>query len=145
MAHAFLLWLQPLEGAARRLDLGISIRQACSGLMPVLATMAVLLLRVANPIARLELYYLPSLTANPKRLTNFNGQVTALSLGKVEKIEWTNDEFTMDGVLTYPPDFAAGRTYPLVLRLFHGGPNSASKESFGTLPQQLAARGWLVF
>src|SRR5262245_65563144 len=50
----------------------------------------------------------------------------------------------MDGVLTYPPDFAPGHAYPLVLYV-HGGPAAASKESFGVLPQLLAARGWVVF
>ena len=89
-------------------------------------------------------YYLSSLTAQPKRLTNFHGEIAALALGKTEKIEWTNDGFTMDGVLTYPPDFVAGRTYPLVL-FIHGGPAAASIESFNTRAQLMAARGWLIF
>ena len=49
-----------------------------------------------------------------------------------------------DGVVTYPPDFAAGRKYPLVLYV-HGGPRSASKESFSSRAQLLAAQGWVVF
>jgi dipeptidyl aminopeptidase/acylaminoacyl peptidase len=50
----------------------------------------------------------------------------------------------MDGVLTYPPDFTAGRKYPLVLYI-HGGPRSASKEAFSSRAQLLAAQGWIVF
>jgi dipeptidyl aminopeptidase/acylaminoacyl peptidase len=46
--------------------------------------------------------------------------------------------------LTFPPDFAAGRSYPLVL-IIHGGPTSASTEGFRPLPQLFAARGFVVF
>jgi len=35
----------------------------------------------------------------------------------------------MDGVVTYPPDFAPNRKYPLVLYV-HGGPRFGSKEVF---------------
>ncbi|MFN7928804.1 MAG: S9 family peptidase [Blastocatellia bacterium] len=138
------LWLQPLEGTARKLDLGninpggsfwIDASVSNDGAVAFIGT---------EPQRPAELYYLSSPTAKPKRLTDFNGQITAYALGKVEKVEWTNDEFKLDGVVTYPPDFAAGRTYPLVLYV-HGGPAAASKESFGTLPQLLAARGWVVF
>ena len=47
-------------------------------------------------------------------------------------------------MVTYPPDFSAGRKYPLVLYV-HGGPRSASKEAFSSRAQLLAAQGWVVF
>ena len=138
------LWLQPLEGAARKLDLGAINPGGSFWIDASLSNDGALAFTGTEPHRPAELYYLSSPTAKPKRLTDFNGQITALALGKVEKVEWTNDEYKLDGVVTYPPDFAAGRTYPLVLYV-HGGPAAASKESFGTLPQLFAARGWVVF
>ena len=46
-------------------------------------------------------------------------------------------------MLITPPGFTAGRTYPLVV-VIHGGPTSASIETFSTRAQLMAARGWLV-
>ena len=92
-----------------------------------------------------ELYYLASASGPVKRLTDFNQEVAALELGKTETIEWQGpDGFHMDGVVTYPPDFAPGRKYPLVLYI-HGGPRSASKEVFSARAQLLAANGWVIF
>ncbi len=142
------LWLQPLEGAARKLELGAINPGGSFWIDASLSNDGALAFTGSEPQRPAELYYLSSPSAKPKRLTDFNGQITAYALGKVEKVEWTNDEFKLDGVVTYPPDFVAdstnGRTYPLVLYV-HGGPAAASKESFGTLPQLLAARGWVVF
>ena len=135
------LWRQPLDGTAQRLELG--------NINPVATDASIskegaLAFTGSEPNRPAELYYLPSVTAQPKRLTDFNGQIPALSLGKTEKIEWTNDGFKLDGVLTYPPDFVQGQTYPLVLSI-HGGPNQTSTESFSISVQLMAARGWLVF
>ncbi|MFN0123629.1 MAG: S9 family peptidase [Blastocatellia bacterium] len=138
------LWLQPLDGAAQRLDLGNVNPGGSFWIDASAGNSGALAFTGSEPHRPGELYYLSAPTARPKRLTDFNGHIAALSLGKVEKVEWTNDEFRMDGVVTYPPDFAPGRTYPLVLYV-HGGPAAASKESFGALPQLLAARGWVVF
>ncbi|MDX2029688.1 MAG: S9 family peptidase [Blastocatellia bacterium] len=140
----FTMWQQPLEGAARRIDLGAINPGGSFWLDASVSNDGGLALTGSEPHRPTELYYLPSLTSKPKRLTDFNQQFTSLSLGKVEKIEWTNDEFKMDGVITYPPDFAPGRTYPLVLYI-HGGPASASKEVFSERAQLLAARGWVIF
>ena len=138
------LWLQPLEGAARRIDLG-SVNPAGSFWVEAsISNDGALAFTGSEPQRPTELYYLSSPAAKPKRLTDFNAQVTAFSLGKVEKVEWTNEEFKMDGVVTYPPDFAPGRTYPLVLYI-HGGPTAASKESFNERAQLMAARGWIIF
>lgn len=138
------LWLQPLEGAARRLDLGNVNPAGSYWIEASVSNDGALAFTGSEPQRPVELYYLSSPTAKPKRLTDFNGVTAALSLGKVEKIEWTNDDFRMDGVLTFPPDFKAGQTYPLVLYI-HGGPRSSSKESFNERGQLLAARGWIVF
>ena len=83
-------------------------------------------------------------TATPKRLTNVNADIAALSLGKTEVITWKSDNFTHNGTLTYPPDFSAGRKYPLVL-VIHGGPRAASLQTFAVNAQIMAAKGWVVF
>lgn len=138
------LWLQPLDGTAHKLDLGNVNPNVAFWVDASVSNYGALAFTGSEPYRPTELYYLSSLNAKPKRLTDFNGQIAALALGKVEKIEWTNDDFKMDGVLTYPPDFVMGRTYPLVLYI-HGGPAAASRESFAPMPQSLAARGWVVF
>src|SRR5260370_39649505 len=92
-----------------------------------------------------ELYYLPSATGPVKRLTDFNQEVASLDLGKTETINWEGrDGFDMDGVVTYPADFAPNRKYPLVLYV-PGGRRSASKEVFSARAQLLAANGWIIF
>jgi dipeptidyl aminopeptidase/acylaminoacyl peptidase len=91
-----------------------------------------------------ELYYLASPDATPRRLTSYNDTTAALALGRMEEVTWGNEGWNENGILVYPPDFSAERKYPLVL-LIHGGPESASKTSFGSLPQYLASHGWLVF
>ena len=93
----------------------------------------------------LELYYMSSPSAPPRQLTRFNESVAALALGKVEPIEWQGpDGWHEDGTLIYPPDFAPGKKYPLVL-LIHGGPEWASTEAFNEWGQLIAAHGYAVF
>lgn len=92
-----------------------------------------------------ELYYMASASDRPRRLTNFNAEIAALSFGKTERVEWHGpDGFNEDGVLTYPPDFDKTKKYPLVL-LIHGGPRSASIEAFGFLTKYLASHDYVVF
>ena len=47
-------------------------------------------------------------------------------------------------MLTYPPEFSKDKKYPLVL-LIHGGPQASSTTSFSSLPQIIAAQGYVVF
>ncbi len=134
-------WRQPLTGTAGRLDLGrvnatnqFSVSR--NGRIAFIGTTAY------HPD---ELYILPSARARPRRLTDLNGFVDSLRLGRVSTVNWTvPGGFHEDGVLTYPVNFHAGRRYPLVL-VIHGGPESASIERFDPLVQLLAARGFLVF
>jgi dipeptidyl aminopeptidase/acylaminoacyl peptidase len=91
-----------------------------------------------------ELYYKASATAPLQRLTDLNKEIASLQLAKTDVVEWTNDEFKENGLLTYPPDFDASKKYPLVL-LIHGGPRAASLMGFSAQAQLMAAHGWLVF
>jgi dipeptidyl aminopeptidase/acylaminoacyl peptidase len=135
------LWVQPEEGALRRVDLG-PVVEAEEIALSRTGAIALVGSEAARPP---ELYLLDSPSATPRRLTDLNGAVAALSLGRTEGIEWpTSDGLRADGVVTYPPDFSTGRSWPLVLYI-HGGPTAASNEAFSELAQLMAARGWIVF
>jgi len=140
-------WLQPLEGEARRLDLG---NLNPDGFYSESFEMDVgkdgsIAFVGSHAHSPLELYYMSSPSAPPRQLTRFNESVAALALGKVEPIEWQGpDGWHEDGVLIYPPDFVPGKKYPLVL-FIHGGPEWASTEAFNEWGQLIAAHGYVVF
>ncbi|MFN8010802.1 MAG: S9 family peptidase [Holophagaceae bacterium] len=139
------LWLQPVDGAARRLDLGdvdpswsfwIDVTLAKTGAMAFTGRTA------THPT---ELYVMDSATSKPRRLTHFNDAIEGLRLGKAERITWKGPQGQLeDGVLTYPADYAPGRAYPLTF-VIHGGPQAASGTGFSSLNQLLAGRGFFVF
>jgi dipeptidyl aminopeptidase/acylaminoacyl peptidase len=133
-------YLQPINGAPRRLDLG-SVQPGGFTVSP-----EGMIVFVGNePTRPAELYVMASTSDRPKRLTSFNSSLDSLRLGKVEGITWKGPNgFDEDGVLVYPPDFQPGRTYPLVL-VIHGGPMGASTESFDPVAQIMAAQGWVIF
>src|SRR5260370_13498854 len=80
----------------------------------------------------------------PQRITDFNATAASLELGRSEPIQWVNEGFHADGIVTYPPEFSPAKKYPLVLYV-HGGPRSAWKQAFSRLGQLLAAQGWIIF
>jgi dipeptidyl aminopeptidase/acylaminoacyl peptidase len=135
------LWIQPLDGPARRLDTGSAIP---SGGITVSHSGQVALL-ASEPDRPAELYFISAPGSPLQRLTDFNAHIAALELGKQEPIRWRGaDNFDMDGILTYPPGYQTGRPYPLVLYI-HGGPRGASSMAFSDRAQWLAAHGWVVF
>ena len=145
------LWLQPLDGPAKKLDVD-GVTTASSFWVDVMVgargEMAFVGATKQRPA---ELYYKPTADAVPVRLTEFNAGLDALELGRVETLTWKTvdakgkpDGMEADGILTYPPEYVAGKKYPLVLYV-HGGPTASSKNAFGVFQQLLAAEGWLVF
>jgi dipeptidyl aminopeptidase/acylaminoacyl peptidase len=140
------LWIQPLDGAAaRRVPLGKICPASSFWVDVTVGHNGEIAFAGSEPQRPGELYYLSSAAGPVKRLTNFNDAIASLQLGKTEIVDWDgSDKFHLDGVVTYPTDFAAGRKYPLVLYV-HGGPRSASKEAFSSRAQLLAAEGWVVF
>lgn len=103
----------------------------------------------SEPQRPTELYYLASPSAQPVRLTDENAILAKARNGRIETIQWHNDGFEESGVLFYPPDYVAGKKYPLVLQI-HGGPIESSLASWRDtdwpgLPNYLAAHGYLVF
>jgi dipeptidyl aminopeptidase/acylaminoacyl peptidase len=91
-----------------------------------------------------EIYLLASPAAVPVRLTNFNGFIDRLQLGRVRAAHWRNDGFNEDGILTLPPGYDPHRGYPLVL-VVHGGPQGASTLGWNAQNQLFAAHGYIVF
>jgi dipeptidyl aminopeptidase/acylaminoacyl peptidase len=138
---AQVMWLQPLGGAAERLDLGgIHV----SSVPRVASTGTVAFIGRESQRAS-ELYVMEVGEWSPRRLTDFNKDLASKHLGAVETITWDGpDGFRQNGVLVYPPDFQEGERYPLVLSI-HGGPMGTSTEAFSTFHQILAAQGWVVF
>ncbi|MGH8127586.1 MAG: S9 family peptidase [Gammaproteobacteria bacterium] len=135
------LWVQPLHGKAHRIALG---NVEASGDMEV--SKSGLITFVGNTATHPdELYVMNSPDAKPRRLTDVNGFVDKLQLGRTTTVNWKGpNDFHEDGVLTYPVGYHKGKTYPLVLKI-HGGPEGASTVSFDGLTQLLANAGFLVF
>jgi dipeptidyl aminopeptidase/acylaminoacyl peptidase len=134
------LWVQPMEGNATKIDLGAvspggGLNVGKDGSIAFIATTA------EHPS---ELYYMAKGADVPVQLTHLQTVTEGMTLAKQETVHWKSDQFDVNGVLTYPLGYTAGKRYPLVLYI-HGGPNSASIQSFTPSSQILAAKGWLVF
>jgi dipeptidyl aminopeptidase/acylaminoacyl peptidase len=130
------LWLAR-GGKATRIDLGDLDPVAASVRGGSIAFTATTADRPA------ELFLLSGVGAKPVALTRVQTATDGMMLGRQETISWQSDGLTADGVLTYPPGHTPGEKLPLVLYI-HGGPVAASKQSFNTSAQILAAQGWLV-
>jgi len=138
------LWVQPLDGPARKIDLGDLSPSSSFFVDMTVGRDGALAFTASSPTSPTELYYMSSITGPVKRLTNVNTGIASLPLGRAEVINWTNEGFSENGILTLPPDFDPSRKYPLVL-IIHGGPRAASMRTFSGPAQLMAAKGWLVF
>jgi dipeptidyl aminopeptidase/acylaminoacyl peptidase len=138
-------WIQPIDGAARRLDTGELVINGAFGYdIAVADSSGTIAFTATTPDRPSELYVMETPTSKPRKLTDFNAWSRDVAWGKLERVTWKADSFVADGVVGYPPGFSAERKYPLVL-LVHGGPTSSSKVSFSSLAQLMAAEGWIVF
>jgi dipeptidyl aminopeptidase/acylaminoacyl peptidase len=138
------LWLQPLDGPARKLDLGKLTPSSSFWVDVAVGKDGAIAFTATDPSRPAELYYMSSPAASPKRLSNLNAEVAGLALGRTEVISWQSDGFTHNGIVTYPPDFSSNQKCPLVL-VIHGGPTAASLETFASQAQLMASKGWVVF
>jgi len=58
----------------------------------------------------------------PKKITSINANNISLPLGRTELIKWKGaDGLEVEGLLTYPLNYTAGKKVPLLLNI-HGGP-----------------------
>lgn len=139
------IWLQPIEGRARKLDLG-DVSPAWEFWVDMsLATDGGIAFAGYTANRPSEIYYLPAGGGPVRRLTSYNAEIESHAHAKVDRFSWKGpDGFQEDGVLVSPTQLTPGTRYPLVL-LIHGGPQAASTLSFTPLAQLLAARGYVVF
>jgi dipeptidyl aminopeptidase/acylaminoacyl peptidase len=138
------LWIQPLTGPAKRIDVGKVVATAPFWLDASMGPKGELAFTGTEPDRPSELYYLPSPNSHVERITSFNAEIASLDLGASETLDWDFEGYHMDGVVTYPPGFDKSKKYPLVLYI-HGGPRSASKDAFSSRTQLFASQGWIVF
>jgi dipeptidyl aminopeptidase/acylaminoacyl peptidase len=139
------LWLQSTSGAVEKLPLG-DVSPSWSFWVDVtVGRHGEIAFAGSTPNQPSELYYMANPNHPPKRLTNYNQEIGALTLGRTEGIEWQGpDKFHEDGVIVYPPGFQKDKKYPLVL-IIHGGPRAATTTQYSFLPQFLAAQDCVVF
>jgi len=136
------IWIQPRDGAARKVDLGEVNPSWEVWTEATVGKDGSMAFAGSTPT---QLYYLASPDAKPKRLTDFNHEIAALDLGRLDTLEWNGpDDFAEDGIVVYPPQFSRDKKYPLVIYI-HGGPQQASTTIFDFFPQLLASHGYVVF
>ena len=138
------LWLQPLEGAAKRIDTGDASPNSSFFVDMSVSSTGAIAFSGTSPTRPGELYYKAGPDAPVKRLTSVNDEIASLPLGKSEVVSYNFEKFDQNGILTFPPDFDPSKKYPMVL-LIHGGPRAASMMTFSAGAQLMAAKGWLVF
>jgi dipeptidyl aminopeptidase/acylaminoacyl peptidase len=139
------MWLQPLDGPARKLDLGDIDLSWSFWIDAMVGPKGDVAFTGSTPGHPTELYYLSSASATPRLLTHYNDWIASIHLGQPQSVAWEGPNgFHEDGILVPPPDFSREKKYPLVL-LIHGGPQASSTMGFSALPQILAAQGYLVF
>jgi len=139
------LWLAPLDGPARRLELG-DVNPAWSFFVDAtVGTNGSIAFVGSEPGRPPELFVMASPAAAPRRLTDLNAEIAGRDLGRVETFAWQGpDGWKEDGVVVLPPGLPPRARAPLVL-LIHGGPQAASTRAFSAPAQLLAAQGWAVF
>ena len=76
-----------------------------------------------------EVYRSPVSRPRPVRVTDMSAQLAGWPLGSSEVITWqSRDGAAIEGVLTMPPGYRPGTTYPLFV-VIHGGPTGTSRPS----------------
>jgi dipeptidyl aminopeptidase/acylaminoacyl peptidase len=76
--------------------------------------------------------YLLDRAAAPRRLTNVAPALSQRALGKSEVVEWRSlDGELQRGALIYPADYEAGKSYPLIVKVYGGSSISDHLNLFG--------------
>ncbi len=85
-------------------------------------------------------------TGKSRQLTRFNADLFAeIKLGQVKKVSFAGgDGGSLDGWITFPPDFDPAQTYPSIMEI-HGGPMAQYGHAFMHEFHYLAAQGYVVY
>src|SRR5579872_2102530 len=103
------LWIKPLAGPAKRIDLGDVQPYQAFWLDASVSKTGAIAFVASQAHHPSELYYLASPTATPKRLTSYNDTIASLDLGAVKPIAWSSEGFDEDGTVTLPPNYDASK------------------------------------
>ena len=93
--------------------------------------------------------YVATTGVQPRKLTDHNPEVHTLALGRSEVVRWkSTDGMEIEGLLIYPPDYQAGKSYP-TMAFIHGGPSGVWTQAFpaswGNYGHVWAGNGWVAF
>ena len=138
------LWIENLDGKASKIDLGAVSPSWSFWIDASVGKNESIAFVGSEPSQPSELYFLSNPKAKLIKLTDFNKEVKAMTLGKTETMYWENEGYKHCGIITYPVNYQKGKQYPLVL-VVHGGPNAASVENFSRFSQLLANENYFVF
>ncbi len=82
--------------------------------------------------------------AQPQRLFAEHASLAGFNLARAEPVTWKGaDNWDIEGVITYPHGYEAGRKYPMILQV-HGGPHGRYSATFNQGAQIWASRGYVV-
>jgi dipeptidyl aminopeptidase/acylaminoacyl peptidase len=138
------MWTMNLDGKITPINLGTVCPSWSFWMDATVSKTGAIALTGTEPNKPVELYYMASTSSKLVQLTEYNSEISKMTLGKTETIRWENDGLKHCGIVTYPANYEKGKKYPLVL-VIHGGPAAASVEMFSRFPQVLANEGYFVF
>ena len=138
------MWSMNLEGKTTPINLGNVCPSWSFWIDATVSKTGAIAFTGSEPNKPVELYFMASTTSKLVQLTDYNSEISKMTLGKTETIRWENDGLNHCGIVTYPTNYEKGKMYPLVL-IIHGGPNAASVEQFSRLAQIMANEGYFVF
>jgi dipeptidyl aminopeptidase/acylaminoacyl peptidase len=99
---------------------------------------------LSGPAQPTEIYKADLQFKNLSMITDHNAWLKDYALANAEVVKWKSKDGTeVEGVLTRPVGYEAGRKMPLLLNP-HGGPTAASTNGFNGTAQVLAANGFAV-
>ena len=100
---------------------------------------------VTDPAHPEDVFHSDLTFASLDKITDHNAWLTGYALGAVEVVKWksSKDGLEIDGIVTKPVDWDAGRKSPFLLYP-HGGPTGVSSLSFGIATQVMAANGYML-
>jgi dipeptidyl aminopeptidase/acylaminoacyl peptidase len=82
--------------------------------------------------------------AGRAQISKANASFDEFAVAKSEVVRWKGpDNFDVEGWITYPLDYQAGKKVPLILSI-HGGPYGANTARFDARAQIFAAHGYAV-
>ena len=99
---------------------------------------------VDNSMSPAEIWIVNISGSGRTRLSHANPQFDDFAVAKSEAVRWKGpDNFEVEGWLTYPLDYQAGKKVSMILNI-HGGPYGANTARFDARAQIFAAHGYAV-